>query len=256
MKRQAPAFTLIELLVVISIIALLVGILLPALAAARKQSRISVCLSNQRQLTVGVNAYAADSKDFIPLGPETTAVTPQNWGVTTFTERQIASSMIWFGTPVFSYYNAHGVLLNGYLTDNRAMFCSGDDTRDPTLELAKIGQTLPPPTMAFSSYVYRQLHNGGSARLSIPGTNSDGKPATVLVFDSNSIANAGPGTMRTNHDADPVNMGYTDGHAKTFKNTNKNDTTLALNLVDADYMSWPSVSARYDLILQTGDANP
>ncbi len=256
MKRSASAFTLIELLVVISIIALLVGILLPALGAARKQARIGACLSSQRQLMIGVSAYAADSKDFIPLGPDTTAITPQNWGVTTFTERQIASSMIWFGTPVFSYYNAHGVLLNGYLSDNRAMFCPGDDTRDPAEELAKIGQTMPPPTMAFSSYVYRQLHDGGNARLSIPGTNGAGRPATVLVFDSNSIANAGPGTMRTNHDADPINMGYADGHAKSFKNSNKNDTTLALNLVDADYMSWSSVSARYDLILQTGDANP
>jgi prepilin-type N-terminal cleavage/methylation domain-containing protein len=68
--RLRPAFTLIELLVVISIIALLIGILLPALGAARKIARGSVCLSNLRQAGIGFASYAAESKDFLP-GPNT-----------------------------------------------------------------------------------------------------------------------------------------------------------------------------------------
>jgi len=63
-------FTLIELLVVISIIALLVGILLPALGAARRTAQGAVCKSNLRSLGQGVATYATNSKDFIP-GPST-----------------------------------------------------------------------------------------------------------------------------------------------------------------------------------------
>lgn len=59
------AFTLIELLVVIAIIALLVSILLPAIAGARKAGRKVVCMSNMHQLAVAHHGYALDSKMFI-----------------------------------------------------------------------------------------------------------------------------------------------------------------------------------------------
>jgi len=69
-------FTLIELLVVIAIIALLVGILLPALGAARETARSVVCLSMLRQHGVGVMTYANNFKDAI-VGPNSSGASWQ-----------------------------------------------------------------------------------------------------------------------------------------------------------------------------------
>ncbi len=67
MRQKVKGFTLIELLVVISIIALLVSILMPALSKARQSARATVCLSNMKQWATVYQLYAADYDGRMPI---------------------------------------------------------------------------------------------------------------------------------------------------------------------------------------------
>jgi len=78
-ETRRDAFTLIELLVVISIIALLVGILLPALGAARKSAQSAVCLGHQRSMGQGIAIYASENRDWL-AGPYTSGMRPSATG--------------------------------------------------------------------------------------------------------------------------------------------------------------------------------
>lgn len=60
-RRVSHGFTLIELLVVVAIIALLISILLPSLAAAREQARMSMCLSNTRNIVIASAGYVSEN---------------------------------------------------------------------------------------------------------------------------------------------------------------------------------------------------
>ena len=75
-------FTLLELLIVIAIIAIIAGMLLPALNRARERANSIACVSNLKQIQQSLNGYADDSKDAFPCYdlPETVpGPTSYNW---------------------------------------------------------------------------------------------------------------------------------------------------------------------------------
>lgn len=113
-------FTLIELLVVISIIALLMGILMPALSRARKQAKILVCKSRLKQLGMGIFTYASSNDGkLLPTEYEDTG----GW--------QILHPEIMFRTQVSDRSVLTGVMLgalgtSGIIKDPRCFLCPND----------------------------------------------------------------------------------------------------------------------------------
>jgi prepilin-type N-terminal cleavage/methylation domain-containing protein/prepilin-type processing-associated H-X9-DG protein len=79
-------FTLIELLVVIAIIAILAAILFPVFAQAREKARQTSCLSNEKQMGLGILMYAQDYDETMPI-PGWNPITAPNGSVSCYTWR-------------------------------------------------------------------------------------------------------------------------------------------------------------------------
>jgi len=112
--KSVHGFTLVELLVVISVIALLLAILMPALQKARRQGQKIVCLSNLHQTYFAFSMYAMDNKDFLP----------GNWEQTDW--KGLVSKNRYYVR--YGIYNNHGLLFSYLGKRPHVLWCAAGPT--------------------------------------------------------------------------------------------------------------------------------
>jgi len=242
MQHRKNAFTLIELLVVISIIALLIGILLPALGAARRSARTMQCLSNERGHGVGFIGFALENKDELPYSfysfadaSEPTGFRQADWMITITGYMNAEEATYQAGTEAVEtfvcpsnslgqgtkHYSAHPVLIPTPNLSDRNKLSS--QSRTTEIMLSADGAQLPSgpgadgnvgDAVAGAYQIYDGDFLGDSSKWYFDSSDSDNDDA--IAVGPNTDEDSSEGHLRWRHGSDgAINMLFLDGHAST-----------------------------------------
>ncbi len=221
---------------------------MPIFISAQAQARTTACISNLRQIGIGIAHYAADHNTKIPYGPKVPGFNNAgNFYPSTGSPTSLIS--LQDGQPV-----ALGLLIDPYLASTpRVLFCPGADQISAQTELDKVGKT-----QAQCSYYYR--HGGNTSLFDDPraplpdpplqlgnlGDNRNGLPVRALVVDiifrvPEALKSFGVITQ-TNHGGRVANILFTDGHVASRQN---NDERFSVDARDV-----AQIRSTFDKILR------